>query len=123
MAKEFEKESLEKTLAQLTHNLAEYVSRVKAYVQDKSNPLDDRWELFRKVGEVGILPKAYTYDIEDKLQGFSSEISWYDDFYMDYGHRKSAQDLLEAVLDKDVVIEEFQESILDLFVYTIKHND
>lgn len=120
----FKKEGLQTNLVRIQTTIKDYVDSVKTYVQDKAEPLDDRWEVFCEVGKTGILPEVYTHNIEGKLRGFSEEISWYDDFYMNCGQSRSAQSLMESVLNKDDVDEEeFMESILDLFVYTVMEDD
>lgn len=116
------KEKIEEALKTLKKEESLFLSEVKAYVQDLSIPLNDRWEVFCMVGESKIIP-SNKYLFEPKGLNWD-KLDFFEDFYLDRYQQYYANHILEqAVEDKLFVDEEkdvalFKESWIEEFVFS-----
>lgn len=90
------KQELLTQLEALTRGAAAFEPVVKKYIQDETQPLDDRWEVFKAVPN-GMLSDRWIQHY--KFDGM--EISWYDDHYIE---RHETVDNLE-------IIERYEENL------------
>lgn len=95
---------------------------VKEYVQDKSIDINDRWEIFCKAGELGLIGINQFYFIPDGLRD-KDNISLFDTFYYEKYQRYKVTDMLISALedglfeDEEFDILKFKESCMQKFIY------
>lgn len=95
---------------------------VKEYVQDKSIDINDRWEIFCKAGELGLIGINQFYFIPDGLED-KENISLFDTFYYEKYQQYKVTDMLTLALehglfeDEEFDILKFKESCMQKFVY------
>jgi len=107
-------QSIEKVIK----TVEDLVGECKEYVQNIDNSLEDRWDLFIKVGQY--IPIESYYFLPDGLENYSL----YDDFYKDKFQVYNMEQLLETIEEGslDVNIEIFKESCLSSFIYSCVNN-
>lgn len=99
----------------------EVAKNIKIFVKNKSNNIDDRWDLFIEAGEAGILPtKKY-------IEHFNGELEeWLQDDVLD-GERVSkyqtftADSCFDKAINDDKSIEfrdDLREQWMDKFIYS-----
>jgi hypothetical protein len=81
-------------------------NRFIEYIQDKTIPMENRWEVFLEAPSDWKNHESYIqhFDVEKKL--ISREISWYDDFYIEKNETVHMENVIER-LEED--LEDFEK--------------
>lgn len=97
---------------------------VKKYVQDKSIDLNDRWEIFCKAGNLGLLG-THTYYFHPKGVEFKWNREYLEVvFYIRKHEGYDVIQLLADIKEKDLLTseEEYKESCMQEFVFEAINN-
>lgn len=114
------KQYLTDEINHLIEKKKELQNDLKIYVQDKSLPLSDRWEIFCLAGNKGLLPhdgwiRYFTsIDLESYIQDYQRHetvsLQWMVEFLEDENKNDN----------RNHPIEEFKEEILDKFIWSFE---
>lgn len=95
---------------------------VKQFVQDKTKPLEERWEIFclAEMGERG----DWVEDFDSLNKVYGGEVSWYDDFCVERMQTVYLTNVLDTLTSKDNITEEqineFKEEVLQKFIWSFE---
>ena len=103
------------------------VSEIKEFVQNKNNPLDERWNLFCEAGKSGILPSSSSYFEPDGINWYKNSL--YDTFnmqrcetYSPLRLENSCLKYLNIFTECDYNHNKFKESYLEEFVWNVMYD-
>lgn len=94
---------------------------IKEYVQDKSIDLNDRWEVFCKAGNLGLIGINNTYFEPNGLNW--DKLTLYDNFHIEKYKQYKVDNMLEQAFedglfeDEEFDILKFKESCMQEFIF------
>lgn len=96
------------TLSNFAVAKAAYLAETVPKLTDKSIPLDERWEMYKKLVEEGCLPEDGYSDgfITTLTYVDGGEPTLYDDFHMDRNESKTFPRMYEIILEDEIDADE-----------------
>lgn len=114
-----ELEILEKTIKDIQ-------PKVKEFIQNKDNSLEERWEVFLNAGIMGVIPSDTCYF---KPEGINwEEGSLFDTFYTSKYQNYNPCMLEKMALEENLFLKDdknhnlFKESYMEKFIFTVINN-
>jgi len=94
---------------------------IKEYVQDKSLPLSDRWEIFCLAGNEGLIPtSSWIEEFEDSNENYIDSDVYFCKWYYNKNEVIDADLFISRCEGKDYDIDSLKEEWIDKFIWSFE---